>query len=89
MSPAQQRKADFNAMARAMKTAKPSITPPITFCNSTTGTQYLGADLLEPPVRMNAAQAFTLPSRVGRRLNSPCGQVTDLAGQPLPAGVVL
>lgn len=88
-TPLQQRKSNFADMVRTMKKAKPCITPPITFCNSNTGEHYSGADLLDPPVRVNAAQAFTLPSRVGQRLNHPCGRVTDLLGQPLAAGVVL
>lgn len=88
-TPAQQRKADYTAMVKTMKQAKPCITPPITFCNSNTARDYSGHDLLEPLVRVNAAQAFALPSRVGGRLNYPSGRITDLADRPLPKGTVI
>lgn len=72
-----------------MRPKKLILTPAITYCNSSTAGFYSGSDLLDPPVRVNAAQAFRLPSQVGERLSHPCGRVTDLSGQPLPMGTVL
>ena len=76
-------------MVARMKKAPPTKAQSITHCTGNTSGLYHPGELLDPPVRVNAAQSFGLPSRVGQRLRHPDGRVTDLAGQPLPAGTVL
>lgn len=60
----------------------PLKTPPRTICNSSSRTEYAGAELTTAPARPRASNALAIPSRVGNRLHPRSGLVTDHCSQP-------